>query len=700
MVIGLVAALGFGGAAALIPRPRTAYICSAIAGLVGAYAAAASLVAPSATAGTLFGLSCVAAVIAIVAATAAGETAQSHRWVVGGSAVTAGIISFAGAAAALAATFTARVDVPVNAAFAGAAAALAVAGLACRRTTAYLPYVTAGVAGAATVAALASLATPLPAGVYGAAAALLGVLAELLRIRSDPPRQTWQPADGWRPDRTALPMRNWQPVRREGGFGMGVAAASGVSAAVAIIYVTPPIAAALLGPYRWVTRVWTGTPTTAGSLGSFDHWVGTPAHAATAAVLTITAALAAVGLGGGRDAVTDRAVATIIPGAAITLLITPGALGAPWPVPTIAALAVGVLAGEALALTPPPSDAGEGYILRVARRVVFVIGLLAANAGLAGSLATRSTTITTLAFSVFFALIAALGGRTAFARLFAWNVVSGSLIGLALAIGLAAGLPTRETAFGVLVASTGLLGLAAALPRIRRGDRHDRGDSLGLELVTLEGGGYLGLVVAIGLTVGWPQNTAAVSMAAGTILSVAAIRPGRNDSYRSALIIVASILQVVAIWILLRVTEVGTPEAYTLPFAGLALVIGLIELRRRPTLGSWVAYGPALVAAFAPTLVIVLVSDGGPARRILLIVVAVLTVAIGAITQQQAPVVVGGVVTTVATLHELFLLGRLMPWWVPLLLFTAAGALLISLGATYERRRAMRRLRGAIRQMR
>jgi hypothetical protein len=146
---------------------------------------------------------------------------------------------------------------------------------------------------------------------------------------------------------------------------------------------------------------------------------------------------------------------------------------------------------------------------------------------------------------------------------------------------------------------------------------------------------------------------------------------------------------------LLRVAEVGVPEAYTLPFAALALVIGLLELRRRPELGSWLAYGPALVAAFAPTLTIVLVSDASPTRRVLLLLAAVLTVAIGSVRRHKAPVTIGAVVTVLAALNELVVIGRLLPWWILLLLFTATGALLISLGAGYERRKAMRRFRGA-----
>jgi len=133
----------------------------------------------------------------------------------------------------------------------------------------------------------------------------------------------------------------------------------------------------------------------------------------------------------------------------------------------------------------------------------------------------------------------------------------------------------------------------------------------------------------------------------------------------------------------------------------LALLVGLLELRVRPELGSWLGYGPALVTGFLPTLVIVLASDATPFRRVGLITAAVLTVAVGSIRRLQAPVVIGTVVTAVAMLHELFLLGRLLPWWVLLVLFTGAGVLLVALGATYERRRRrLSRLRGSVGRMR
>jgi hypothetical protein len=73
-------------------------------------------------------------------------------------------------------------------------------------------------------------------------------------------------------------------------------------------------------------------------------------------------------------------------------------------------------------------------------------------------------------------------------------------------------------------------------------------------------------------------------------------------------------------------------------------------------------------------------------------------VAIGAARQQKAPVAVGAAVTVIATVNELFRIG--LPFWMMLLLFTGTGVLLISLGATYEQRQRLDRLRGVYRGMR
>ena len=148
-------------------------------------------------------------------------------------------------------------------------------------------------------------------------------------------------------------------------------------------------------------------------------------------------------------------------------------------------------------------------------------------------------------------------------------------------------------------------------------------------------------------------------------------------------------------WLLItQVAEVGVIEAYTLPFAALAVLVGLVELRHHRELGSWGAYGPALGAAFGPTLAIVLATDTSPLRRILLLLGAVATLIAGSVARQRAPVVVGSVVTAVAALHEII---TVSVW----LIFIPIGILLVGLGATYEkRRRDLQRLRGALNRMR
>jgi CHASE2 domain-containing sensor protein len=145
----------------------------------------------------------------------------------------------------------------------------------------------------------------------------------------------------------------------------------------------------------------------------------------------------------------------------------------------------------------------------------------------------------------------------------------------------------------------------------------------------------------------------------------------------------------------MTISDVVLPEAYTLPFALLALLVGMLESKQRPDLSSWAAYGPALVAAFVPTVGIVLATDAGPVRELLLLLGAVGTLIIGSRLQQQAPVVVGAAVTAIAALH--YTVTLVGPW----LVLVPVGVVLLFLGATNEnRRRTQERLRGALVRMR
>jgi hypothetical protein len=706
MVIGVVTAFGLGLSAAVARLPRAGYVRGVMAGVVGLHAAGASLVSPGTTAATTAALAIAATGVAGLATAMAALRAGAdpltvvHLNTVGGVAAGSAVLALATAAAAAAAGLGNSADIVLSTVLAAISVSLACAGIMCWRSPGLLAYVTAAVAVASLVVTLASIPSKLPTGLYAAAAALFGVLAELLRSNAKRrvgwrPSDGWRPARGWRPDRTWLPARAWRPASPAGGFGMGIALASGVPAAIAVLVVGPALLAALIGPYRWVPHIWQGTAQTASSLGPFDQFRGTGTDVLAAAALTLAAALAAIGLGGEGDLAASRATAAVIPGAALTMLVAPAALNAPWPAAPTAALLVATLAGLGLALTEPAPDTEAGAPLRTARQAIFLIALAAAGAGMAGSLATRSQTLAALAGSVVVGAIGALGGRSWLARSIGWQVAAGASIGLALVGGLAVGLPLRLCAFPVLAVAALLLAFAGALPRLRPSDTVAR------ECLVLEAAGYTGAALAVGLTFGSARYAAVICVALGAVLGLAAILPGRGDGYRRTLVIVAAISELVGIWLLLTMRKVGLPEAYTLPFAAVALLIGLLELRRHPELGSWLAYGPALVAAFVPTLVLVLSSDSSPPRRVLVIAGAVITVAVGAVRRQKAPVVIGGVATAVASVHELFLLGRLLPGWVLPVLFSAAGLLLVALGATYEKRRHdVARLRGALGRMR
>ncbi|MEU0554731.1 hypothetical protein [Dactylosporangium sp. NPDC006015] len=697
MVIGWIAATGIAAWAATAKGWRGAYTRLGAALVAGMFAAGASLVRPGATAGTLVALAVSGVAIAWFARATAirrGDPSDGPLTFVGGCGVAAALFAFAGAAAAAAGGLhPGQASTVLIAALATSAVGLAAAATGAQQAPGYLPYVTVGVAGGATTTAVAALIVERDgAVVYAAAAALLGVLAELLRVTWQP-GVAWVPMSGFRPDNAGTPGR-WRQVRAPRGYTVGVAAAAGLPALIVVVFVAPAVYAALAGPYKWIQRPWTGTAQTASDLGELGRFAGNGTHVLAAALLTIAGALMAVGLGGSGQAVAGRAVAIVVPSAALTMLIAPAALHAPWPWQPTAALLVATIAGLGLALTiPPEADSSDGRMLIIARRLVFVIAVLAAGAGGAGSLATKQQTLTWLAGSIVVGAVAGIWGRTPNGRMLGWHVAASTAQGFALAAGLAAGLPLRQCAFPLLIVATMLLVLGAALPRLRPGN------SINREAMTIEAAGYAGAVVAVLLTLGSAAHTAAALTALGAVLGLSAARKGRSGQQRVILIIAASVAELIAIWLLLITVKVALIEAYTLPFAVLALITGLLEIRRRPELGSWLAYGPALVAGFAPSLALAIANENSPElRRVLLILAGVITVAIGAVRQQKAPVAVGSAVTIIATVNELLRIG--LPVWMLLLLFGGTGLLLITLGATYEQRQRLDRLRGVYRGMR
>ncbi|MCZ7439690.1 permease [Micromonospora sp. WMMC241] len=692
VLVGAMAATVYGMAAVAAADPRAALSRATVAGVVALHATGAGLVRPWTTALALGSIALIGVTVAALARSFAptlvedvrAEGMPPHLVQVGGAAAGAALLALPGAVAALSAEFDRPAQVVLTAALAAASIGLAVVAAVRRQVPQYLPYASVAVVGAATVTAAAALLVHLPAGVYAAAAALLGVLAELIRAATVPPAGSARPVRRWsvllngalRRDRDEPTELRWRVSPAAGAL-----AAAALPTALALVTLAPPLVVALFSTFVVLGRVWQGPPP---ELLTPPPDAVDPTHVLTALLLTATAALAATGFSGGRR---SRAVPVILPGAALTLLITPVALGQGWPITAQAGLVVFTISMLGLALTPPPALAEPGRSIRVARVLVFVIGLAAGGAGLAGALATRDLTLITLGSAVAVGLIAAFYGTTQRARILGWLFASLMAQLFVLTLGLVAGLAAVWSAFGVLAVGAALQVFAATLPRLRRPEAYR-------EAATVEWSGYGAALIALALAYDSPRHIAALLAAWGAVLGIAASRPGRRPTERNLLFWAVVACEISAWWILMRVSDVALPEAYTLPFAALALLVGVLQLRHRPDMSSWVAYGPALVTAFLPSLAIVVATDSSMLRQVLLLLGAVAVLIFGSTSRQQAPVIVGATVTAIAAVHALFSLG---PW----LVLIPVGLVLLVLGASNERRRrAQERLQTALRGMR
>ena len=609
-----------------------------------------------------------------------------HRAQIGGAATAAALLCIPGVLAAIAADQGRSVQIMLTSALAASSLSLAVLALLGRWIPQYLPWATVGLVGGATATAIATLPTDFPTALYAAAAALLGVVAELLRGATPAPGLTVAPTRRYFAEGRYVRPR-WTEIRPSGlrdrwlvSPATGAVVVAAIPTVLALISIAPALGAALASPLQQLSHVWDG-PVEAllhPAHGSAD---GTSVIAAV--LLTVAAALAATGFGG-RAA---EAVPVILPGLAVTLLIAPIALNVAWPASTTAALVVFTISMLGLALTPPPV-ATHAPLLRTCRNIVFVIGLLAGGAGLAGSLATKPLTLFTLGAAIGVGLVAAIVGRSTHARILGW--LFAALMGqfFVLTIALVAGLEPKWAAFGVLAVGAALLIIEATLPRL--GQPYYR-----REAATVEWTGYASALLAGALAYNSPAHLAALLAAWGAVLGLAASRPGRSPNNLRALFWLAVGFELVGWWLFIALADVALPEAYTLPFAALALLAGVLEVRQRPELSSWAAYGPALLAAFVPTIGIVLATDAGDLRELLLLLGAVATLIVGSRLQQQAPVVVGAAATAIAAIH--FAVTLVGPW----LVLVPVGVVLLLLGATNEnRRRTQERLKGALVRMR
>jgi hypothetical protein len=317
-----------------------------------------------------------------------------------------------------------------------------------------------------------------------------------------------------------------------------------------------------------------------------------------------------------------------------------------------------------------------------------------AAAGLVVSL--HADLLTALALSVVLVLATTVQLR---ARDGATAAVAGSLTGAALAAtvtvwGLVGDVePAWLALAGLLALAVTVLGAPYAPDRWWATPAVD--SRTGLET----GAGAAAVVLALlGLALaptGEQASWAAVYLTVGGVaLTVMSLLRGdrRVVGWAGGLLLAA------ASWVRLWDVGVHAPEAYTLPSAAALVVVGLVHLRRTPAAATMTALAPGVSLALVPSLLWVRVAPPGP-RALLLGLGCLGLVLVGLRLRWTAPLALGA---TVGALLVLRLaapnVADAVPRWV---LIGAAGALLIAMGITWERRvTEARQLVGYVRNLR
>jgi hypothetical protein len=305
-------------------------------------------------------------------------------------------------------------------------------------------------------------------------------------------------------------------------------------------------------------------------------------------------------------------------------------------------------------------------------------GLILAGSGLSGLSVANGPFIAGLSVLCAFSLALAVFSRV---RVPAWLVFAVAWLGLAVTSARTAHLSGRGFAFTVLLAAAVLL-IASVLAPAE-------------DVRVLEIPAHL---AALGVIVSVPSavRLSEACLVWGVALGLS-VFPRLRAAWRLEWLVrlgFAAALEIAALWALLVSRNETAVEAYSLPLAAIALIVGFLAMRRDPSLTSWIGYGPALVAAFGPSLAVVLPVAGDPWRRLGLGIAGLVVVVAGSVRRRKASVVIGGAVLIVVALHELTQVWTSLPLWLPI---GAGGAILVALAITYERRlRDLRTLRSRI----
>ena len=410
---------------------------------------------------------------------------------------------------------------------------------------------------------------------------------------------------------------------------------------------------------------------------------------AVLAAAAVERALAAAGDGSAAGRVGGTVVAAAL--VALALLATRRVPGTATP----ARLAAGLLTGVVVWLDVQPAgvDGGaagaDGGVLAAAllAAVLALTALLAVTGAARRALVVDALALVCGVLGVTGVAVLGDGGVGGRTLLLAVLAAGASVLAVlrsrlrAVAVPLAAGLAACSGAVAgdgwwsgradVLVLLA--LGLAAAAVAAWRRTEPEELPTVAVALLTLAG--------AFGLALDRQDDLRLAALVAGATAVAAlayALLPGRDD---------AAVLAVAAAsgctWLLQADAGVTLLEAYSLPLAGMLLVLGAVRARRYPLARTWTTYGPAAAAALLPSAVGSL-DDAGFTRAGLVLVAAAVVVALSVWRGWQAPLGSASAAVLIVLADRGAPVAAQVPQWVTLSL---VGAALLAVGATYEQRR-------------
>jgi hypothetical protein len=273
---------------------------------------------------------------------------------------------------------------------------------------------------------------------------------------------------------------------------------------------------------------------------------------------------------------------------------------------------------------------------------------------------------------VLYAVVAAVPtGQLALRRIsVAWRAGAATVAAGLLFLAVASGLSDADV--GPTLAALVITGVAAALA-IGAGLLPKRQPDASLvEAVCALTAALAAAGVSDPTYLGW------ILAVAGLTVLISAVAPRRRMVWPAGVLLLAW-----ATWVWLHQAGVTAPEPYTDPIAVVALVAGYLRRRSQPTTSSFTAYGPGLVGLLLPTLGWAL-WEPGVDRPLLLAALATAVVIVGAQHGLRAPLLLGSLTLVTTALRLLAPYETMVPRWLEV---GTAGALLLTLGATYEQRR-------------